>query len=103
MANLEGMSIKIYIKEGTGDDVEWSYVTSETTDENGDYTLSGLGPGTYRIKVSDPEGDHLTEYYADASTLETATDIIIGDNETVSDVNIILGPSSYISGKVTDL
>lgn len=102
MAALENMKVTAYIKEGTGDDETWSYVTSVSTDASGDYTLSGLAPGTYKLKINDPEGDYLTEYYADASTLESATEIVVAAATTITDKDVVLGSASYISGTISD-
>jgi len=101
MPNLENMNVTLYIKEGTGDDEKWSYVTKVSTNASGEYSLSGLAPGTYKIKVNDPNGSYLTEYFSDSSTLESATEIVVTEGQTVSGKNVSLGPAAYISGVVS--
>ena len=102
MAALENIRVTIYKKIGSGDEVEWDYVTSETTDASGNFSLSGLPAGTYRLKFNDPNGAYLTEYYDNAASLETATDIVVTAAATVTGKNAILGASAYVEGQVTD-
>ena len=102
MANLEGIKVTVYRKTGVGDDINFDYVTSETTDVNGDFSLAGLSAGTYRLKFSDPEGAYLTEYFDNKETLDLATDIVLTAAQTVTGKDAILGAAGYIEGTVTD-
>jgi len=102
MANLEGISVSAYIKEGTGDDVEWKYVSAVDTDVDGIFSIDGLRPGTYRLKYNDPDGDYQTEYYDDGDTLDQATDIVVGDGVTVTGKGAALADAGHITGTVTD-
>jgi len=101
MANLEGIKVQIYIKEGTGDDINWSYVTSENTAVDGTYTLSGLGPGTYKLKISDPDGVYLTEYFDGKTTLDLATEIVVAAAAVLTGKDVIMGAAATISGAIT--
>ena len=101
MAALEGIKVQIYIKEGTGDDIDWSYVTSESTAEDGTYTLSGLGPGTYKLKISDPDGAYLTEYFDGKTTLDVATEIVVTSEQVVIGRDVVMGNAASVSGTVT--
>ena len=101
MASLEGIKVQIYIKEGTGDDIKWSYVTSENTATDGTYTLSGLGPGTYRLKISDSTGVYLTEYYDGKTTLDLATEIVVAAEAIVIGKDVVMGAAATISGTIT--
>jgi hypothetical protein len=102
MANLQGIRVSIYLKQGSGDDTEWKYVTSTLTDANGDYSLGGLGAGDYRLKFNDPNDAYLTEYYNGKSTLDTADTINVTAATTVSGKNAVLGAASFVEGTITD-
>lgn len=102
MAGLQGMKVTAYIRSGSGDDEEWSYVTSTTTATDGTYALAGLNVGTYRLKFHDPDGDYLTEYYNNKSSLDKGNNIAVAATVTVSNVNAVLGQASYITGTVSD-
>ena len=101
MANLENIKVTIYIKESTGDDITWSYVTSENTAADGTYTLSGLAPGTYRLKISDPDGVYLTEYFDGKTTLDLATEIVVAAAAVVVGKDVVMNNAASVSGTIT--
>jgi hypothetical protein len=102
MAIIEGIRVTVYRKEGTGDEAEYSFMKSISTDENGDYSLSGLAAGTYRLKFSDPNGAYLTEYWNSKGSLETGNDIALSGATTAGGKDVVLGIASFIEGNVTD-
>ncbi len=102
MALLEGIKVTVYRKEGTGDDISWSYVTSTSTDAAGEYELTGLDAGTYHLKFSDADGVHLTEYFDGKTTLDLGTDIEVEAATTVAGKDAVLGTASKITGTVSD-
>ena len=102
MAVIEGIRVTIYKKIGVGDEAEYSYVGSDLTDENGDFSLASLPEGTYRLKFSDPAGAYITEYYNSKESLETANDIAVSAATTNASNDAILTTSSYVTGNVTD-
>ncbi|MDO9495861.1 MAG: carboxypeptidase-like regulatory domain-containing protein [Nocardioides sp.] len=58
---------------------------------NGDYSLSGLPPGTYRIKFDeDAPGELQTEFYDDVTTIGAARDIVLVAGETRTLGNAVL-------------
>lgn len=81
----------------------WSSdVTETTTDGNGDYALTGLADGTYRVSFSrDPEFRFLGEHADDQPDPDWARrfEVVAGD---VWDVDAELEPPGKISGLVTD-
>ena len=103
MALLEGIRITVYRKIGVGDDVEYNYVASVLTDENGNYSLSGLSAGTYRLKIADPNGAWLTEYFDGKESLDLANDIVLTAAQTVVGKDAVLGASAYIEGTISDV
>ena len=102
MAIIEGIRVTIYKKIGVGEEAEYSYVGSDLTDVNGDFSLAGLPAGTYRLKFSDPSGAFITEYFNSKESLETANDIAVSAATTVAGKDAILSAASYIEGNVTD-
>jgi hypothetical protein len=83
-----------------GSDCTGSY--SDDTNASGNYTIDGLGTGTYRIKFYDDNGTYVEEYYNDAANLTTAADISVTSGSTVSNINAQLANAGLISGTVTD-
>jgi|GEM_PF-2214507 len=82
----------------------WPYHDSTISTADGRYSFLNLAAGTYRVGISMPlEGaPYYSEFYGGTPDLESATDIIIVDNQTASDINIELDELSKIRGTVTD-
>lgn len=73
------------------------------TDANGNYELGGLAAGVYRVEFVDATFvRYLTEYYDNATTVESAQDIIVNAGETVSDIDAALALLGHVTGRVTD-
>jgi len=94
--------IQVMAFEDRDNDGWWDYVTSETTDENGEYSIGGLSQGTYRLRFHDDEGVYAIKCYGGSSWIHTAADIILPQSSTKDDINISLSNASTISGRVTD-
>jgi fibronectin type 3 domain-containing protein len=73
----------------------WSQCTS-----NGEYTVSGLAAGTYRVYASGNDGLHLGEYYDGQSNFATATAVTVASTPVTVDISLPL--SGTISGVVVD-
>jgi formylglycine-generating enzyme required for sulfatase activity len=86
--------------ERLGDDGQWHWHADTETDEDGDYELSGLKPGVYRIEFEDESGEYAVEYYNNAVEFDLATNINLGNEQHLTiDASMLLG--SRITGKVT--
>ncbi len=78
------------------------------TDSNGEYTVSDLPAGSYKLKffsleITDSSGNlYLKEWYNDKQSFETADSVAVTSGDTTSDVNVTLAVGGNISGKVTD-
>jgi hypothetical protein len=64
---------------------DWDPTQYAYTDGAGSYEIRGLRSGTYRLSFDDVTGgEHLTEWWDDAASLETATDVAVPVDTTVS-------------------
>jgi hypothetical protein len=80
-----------------------TYVQGVATDADGNYSIVGLSPGTYRIQFQPPYGDsHATQYWNQATTFDKATPIIVGANTAATGINATLRQGATISGTVTE-
>ena len=79
-----------------GDDV-----ASAQSDHNGDYTISGLAPGSYTVSFDDQDG-YLEQSYNDASGAQTPDPVTVAAGQVTGGVNAVLGLGGSIRGRVTD-
>jgi hypothetical protein len=75
------------------DDEDWEPYYDAWTDWDGSYELGGLEPGTYRLSFTGDPGDQI-EFWDDAATLASATDIDVSVDQTVSGVDAELADES---------
>ncbi len=71
-----------------------------TTDAGGDYIITGLAPGAYRVGFRDPDADWATEWYDD-TLYDWATDVPVSGAQTTP-VDASLAPAGHIAGVVRD-
>jgi hypothetical protein len=97
--STDGMvEVKAYLQVSSS---RWKEVGYTTLMRSGSYELTGLPVGTYRLKFHDRSGVHALEYHADATTLETARDVVVASGATVRvDGHLDLG--GHITGTITD-
>lgn len=94
-APLVGMEVLVY-RQYYGTD--WSYlVRTLTTDAHGAYQATVLQIGTYRIGFRDPSGFYGQAYYADALTLENATEVEVAGFD-VTGIDAVLRPAGAVTG-----
>jgi hypothetical protein len=72
------------------------------TDNDGNYTMSGLAPGTYDVQfqASYPSND-ATQWYQDAPAESTSTPVTVTDGSTAAGINATLHAGATISGTVS--
>lgn len=94
---LGGIKATAYPQNGSS----WNYRESVSfdTDTNGNYIISGLAAGTYRVKFT--SDNYQTEFYDNAIDLDSAQDIIVAAGETAANINASLAIAAKISGNVT--
>jgi 5-hydroxyisourate hydrolase-like protein (transthyretin family) len=102
---LGRVRVTAYRKDGDA----WTYVDYWNTNDAGGYTFAGLRPGTYRLWFSDSAdadapgtgAGYLAEYYDDAPSLASATDIVVTAGVTAGGRNARLAPGGHVTGTVT--
>jgi 5-hydroxyisourate hydrolase-like protein (transthyretin family) len=93
---LQGVDVTAYHWNGS----EYDVVTSTFTNASGEYDISGLPSGTYRVGFE--AYDYINEYYDDALDLNSANDISVTAGSTTSSIDAVLTEWGRISGTVTD-
>jgi hypothetical protein len=86
-----------------------------TTDAAGQYTLTQVEPGSYRVEFRSPyqynealernelEGpNYVTQFYSGQGRADSATPVAVTTGATTAGVNAALQPGATISGTVTD-
>jgi protocatechuate 3,4-dioxygenase beta subunit len=73
------------------------------TDSSGNYTISGILPGSYRVyfDASYVAGNYVSEYYNDKFILSRADTINLTSGQTTT-IDAVLSPGGIMSGRVTD-
>lgn len=95
---LPGAEVVVYADPGSG---TWSPMGSDLTDANGDYDVTGLVDGTYRVEFQDDSRAHVREWYSDAAKLTLADDVVVGKSQTVADIDADLVAAGRLGGTVT--
>ncbi|WP_307097445.1 carboxypeptidase regulatory-like domain-containing protein [Arthrobacter sp. V1I9] len=108
---VKGASISGTVTAPAGVDVNYLSVYAESLDGssrsygnaefNGNYTLRGLAPGSYKVRFSGYNSGTLTQWYSGASTFESATPVILAEAQDLSGIDAALVMGASISGKVT--
>jgi hypothetical protein len=93
--SLSGVSVKV-------SDSSLGVTMAAQTGESGEYTVSGLPPGTYTVEFGPPiESTFAPQYYKDAFSSSEATGVtILTEGEKKSEINATLRVGGTISGKV---
>lgn len=79
----------------TGDEVA-------STDGNGNYTISGLQPGSYVVKFDGCGQNYIAQYFDDQSSFASAKPIVVQAGVTTTYIDADLSPGAILSGRVTD-
>ncbi len=85
-----GVSVTVYdLVDGAWQPRPPGGAYSAYTDEDGRYDIPQLLPGTFRLEF-DSRLSYPTEYYLDAATVETATDVTVTAGNTTADIDVRL-------------
>ena len=77
------------------------YIDSTFTGSNGQYTLTDLEPGDYKVEFSYYGGNYVPEWYDDRPDLYTADLVTVADGMLTPGINAILEVGGEITGTVT--
>jgi 5-hydroxyisourate hydrolase-like protein (transthyretin family) len=76
------------------------YVGFADTDHNGNYTVTGLAPGSYTVEFG--AGSYIEQYYNGESTQGAADPVSVTAGQNTTSVDATMKVSGAISGHVTD-
>ena len=71
------------------------------TNEVGEYAVTGLPAGSYKIEFSSYQSNVLTQWYKNATSFESGTAVALTSGQDVAGVDATLAKAATISGKVT--
>ena len=82
-----------------------SYQGFGGTDSNGEYTISFLATGSYKVQFSPASygvsKNYLDQFYNNQTSLDSATTINVIDAQSTPNINAVLLPGGQITGRVT--
>jgi hypothetical protein len=78
------------------------FYNSTSTDVNGEYTITNLPVGEYKILFSGYTACYSTEWYGDKPDFANAVPVLVTALNTTPNIDAVLAPSGSISGRVTD-
>jgi 5-hydroxyisourate hydrolase-like protein (transthyretin family) len=80
----------------------WLWVGCGYSEAGGDYTISGLAGGTYRVEFYDwYDGVYHGEFYDNAPDLDSAADVTVSAGSTTTGIHAALIEFGHIGGTVT--
>lgn len=74
---------------------------NSTTNENGEYTLTGIGAGKYRINFRPQNGVNRVGGYFGGNTYQSATPVTVANSEQKQNINFSMMAGGIITGRVT--
>lgn len=100
---LNEVVVSIYRREEFTGIIHWQQVLGIYTDATGVYTATNLNDGVYHVGFADNvmRYYYFPEFYNNAATQESATDITMTNGATVNNINAQLSSGAHIKGKVT--
>jgi hypothetical protein len=83
-------------------DLDYHYVKAVSASSSGNYTVSGLPTGNYKVRF-DPSVNYIGEWYDDKSAFATADRVVVTVENTTAGIDAVLVQGGGISGRVTDV
>ncbi len=80
---------------------DFNYIKSTYTDPNGQFTLTDLEPGDYKVNFDYYSGNYIPEWYDDRPDFDTADLVTVTDGGITPDINAVLEVGGIITGTVT--
>ncbi len=79
-----------------------SFINGATTDSRGNYTISGLPTGMYRIKTNAENTNLINEYFNNVTDFDLASPVNVTAGQETSGINFNLDIGGSISGRITE-
>ncbi|PJJ65646.1 carboxypeptidase regulatory-like domain-containing protein [Compostimonas suwonensis] len=97
-SSVDGVYVNIQrVPSGSGNSFFGGQVEAD-----GDYSITGVAPGDYRVTFSGTPGGLMGQYYDGVYDQGSATLVTVaGNGQTVTGIDAILDPGSSVSGTVT--
>jgi hypothetical protein len=95
-------NIDVTVLEPSG---EFAFAGSATTNAAGEYTVSGLEPGSYKVRFAPPSEstlNFLPQFWEDKATFAEATDLSIASGEVKTGIDAALREGGTIKGTVSN-
>jgi len=84
-------------------DLNNNYITSSSTNSDGDYTVRGVAAGNCKVRFwVDSAGNYISEWYNNQGSFATADAVSVTVGNTTANIDAQLADSGAISGRVTD-
>lgn len=99
-SGLDGLTVRLYRADNTG-----TYTTpaaTTTTDENGDYTFTGLGVNNYAVQVVGDGQLYVNRWFGPSGRQSDATPIELADGGTFTTADVALTLGGGIAGTFAD-
>lgn len=77
-------------------------VSATETDGSGNYALTGLGADSYYISFYCPEGNFISQFYYQATSIDLATTVPTTLGTVSGNINARMRPAAQVSGTVRD-
>lgn len=85
---LFGVNVSVY-------DSNNSWIQSASTNCNGEYTVTGLAEGTYKVSFSDYTYGLPSEWYNDKANFDSADPITVTNSAPATGINAVLGSGQH--------
>jgi hypothetical protein len=84
-------------------DLEGNGYLNGSSDTTGNYTISGMDPGSYVVLFTPPSssGTYVQQYYNNQTSYATANRVVVTAGNTTANVDAVLAVGGQISGVVT--
>jgi protocatechuate 3,4-dioxygenase beta subunit len=84
-------------------DLNQNFVQSGTTDNNGDYVITGLAAGSYKVFYNGATaGNYLSEWYNDKGAFDEADTLTLETGQSLPGIDAQLTDGGVISGRVAN-
>jgi YD repeat-containing protein len=93
-AALNGITVCVY-------EISVEFARCTTTNAGGEYTVSALSTGQYRVDFSSRSGGYATQYYNGKASYSEAQPVAVTTGVTIESIDAALQPAGKVTGTVT--